>query len=91
MLTTKAIFTVKEMSISALLHFNKDGQLINFVSEDRYVIAEKKRYRFSTPISQYRNFHGYKLPGYGEAVWHYPDGEFAYGRFNTVDVQYNVK
>ena len=46
MLTAKAIFTVKEISVSAFLIFNKDGQLINFVSEDRYVIAEKSGIAF---------------------------------------------
>jgi hypothetical protein len=90
-LTAKATFTVKELSISAVLYFNGEGQLIDFISDDRYAIADKKQYRFSTPVSQYRSFHGYCLPSYGEAVWHYPDGKFAYGRFHTADVQYNIQ
>lgn len=86
----KATFCVKDNRISALLHFNAEAQLVNFVSDDRYAIADRMQYRFSTPVRDYRNFNGYNLPGYGEAIWHYPDGEFAYGRFHTTDVQYNV-
>lgn len=32
----------------------------------------------------------FNLPTYGEAVWHYPEGEFAYGKFTLENVQYNV-
>jgi len=27
---------------------------------------------------------------YGEAIWHYPDGKFIYGKFNLQQVEYNV-
>ncbi|MCF8054472.1 MAG: hypothetical protein K9K75_04555 [Deltaproteobacteria bacterium] len=88
-MTVKAIFTNRNITISAILHFNGAGQLINFVSEDRWDVAAMKRYRFSTPISKYRSFKGYNLPAYGEAVWHYPDGDFTYGRIEINNVEYN--
>jgi hypothetical protein len=31
------------------------------------------------------------LLGYGEAVWHTPEGEFSYGKFNLVEIEYNLK
>ena len=37
-LTTKAIFTNRGISISAILYFNETGQLINFTSDDRTAI-----------------------------------------------------
>jgi hypothetical protein len=89
--TAKAAFTVKDITITATLYFNREGQLVNFVSDDRYAISDKKQYRFSTPVKDYRNYQGYRLPGYGEAVWHYPDGEFAYGRFHVKKVRYNER
>src|SRR5215203_2811030 len=89
-LSAKASYTVNDITIHAVLYFNKEGQLINFISDDRYAIAEKKQYRFSTPVRNYKNFNGYNLPAYGEAVWHYPDGVFAYGRFHLKEVEYNV-
>jgi len=88
--SVKATFTNKETGISATLHFNKNGQLVNFVSEDRISVDEMKTYPFSTPASKYQNLNGYNLPTYGEAVWHYPDGEFVYGRFNVKHIDYNV-
>ena len=87
----KAIFSVENITITATLFFNEKGQLVNFVSDDRYAISEKRQYRFSTPVGDYKNFNGYNLPGYGEAVWHYPDGEFTYGKFYLQDVMYNVQ
>ena len=42
-------------------------------------------------MSQYKSFDGYWLPAYGEAVWHYPEGNFTYGKFYLKEVQYNVK
>ncbi|MEO9870607.1 DUF6544 family protein [Ekhidna sp.] len=86
--TAEATLTNKGISVSATLHFNKDGQLVNFVSEDRYDL-DRRKYRYSTPISDYKNFNGYHLPSYGEAIWHYPDGEFVYGEFNIQEINYN--
>ncbi|MEL6925368.1 MAG: DUF6544 family protein, partial [Bacteroidota bacterium] len=74
--TAKATFTNQGISISAVLHFNEEGQLINFVSDDRKEINEHKYLRFSTPVRKYKNFNGYQLPSYGEAIWHYPEGTF---------------
>ena len=46
---------------------------------------------FSTPFSEYKKQNGYNLMSYGEAIWHYPEGNFIYGKFNLNDVRYNVK
>jgi hypothetical protein len=88
--SVKATFTNNDTSISAVLYFNEKGQLINFVSEDRISVDEMKTYPFSTPASNYQNVNGFNLTTYGEAVWHYPDGPFVYGKFNLKSVAYNV-
>lgn len=88
--SVKATFTNSDTKISAILQFNDNGHLINFVSEDRISIDEMKTYPFSTPVSNYDTINGHLLPTYGEAVWHYPDGEFVYGRFHLKSVAYNV-
>jgi hypothetical protein len=89
-LTTKVIFTNRGISISATLYFNEMGQLINFTSYDRTAISDMKQYRFSTPVKDYKNMNGINVPTYGEAIWHYPDGEFVYGKFNLKTIQYNL-
>ena len=79
------------IKVSARLYFNEIGQLVNFTSEDRYDISgdAPARYKFSTPVKDYKDFNGRKIPAYGEAVWHYPDGEFTYGKFRLRNIEYN--
>ena len=87
----KAHFTNDGITISAKLYFDNDGALINFYSDDRIDITDKKAYGFSTPISGYEEQNGYMMPTYGEAIWHYPEGVFVYGKFEIQSIRYNVK
>jgi len=88
--SAKATFTNGANAITAILYFNQEGQLINFISDDRYDVNEMKQYRFSTPMGNYKFIGGRNLATYGEAIWHYPDGDFAYGKFYLKDIQHNV-
>lgn len=88
--TALAIFKNNNVSISAKLIFNQQGQLVNFISDDRLEISEMKEYRFSTPLNDYKKINGYNLPTYGEAIWHFPEGDFVYGKFQVKEVQYNI-
>ncbi len=92
--TVKAKFRNQAYTITATLYFNEEGQLTNFVSDDRFLSETGKTfesYRWSTPISDYQNINGYMLPTYGEAVWSLPEGDFSYIRFRIKNVEYNVK
>ncbi len=84
--SAKATFTNHAITISAILYFNEQGQLVDFISNDRDV----NHYPFSTPVSNYKNINGINIMTYGEAIWHYPDGKFVYGKFNLKEVEYNV-
>ncbi len=93
-LTVKARFTNQANTITATLFFNEIGELINFSSDDRYESADGKVYKnfkWTTPCKNYKEINGRKIPTYGEAIWHKPEGEFCYGKFNLVEVDYNVK
>ena len=57
----------------------------------RQVQVSKKEDPWSTPVREYKDFGGRRLPSYGEAVWHTPEGEFRYGQFTTVEIAYNLK
>ena len=89
-LSVKAIFRLDEKQVSAILEFNQNGQLENFISEDRYEIGLMRKLKFSTPVMDFKNINAYNLPSYGEAIWHYPDEEFIYGKFRLKALQYNV-
>ncbi len=91
-LTVKAAFNNEGIRISAVLYFNEEGQLINFVSDDRFYSPTGKTYekvRWSTPVSDYKNINGFNLATYGKAVWNFPDEDFCYARFNIKDIRYN--
>jgi hypothetical protein len=79
--------------VSAMLCFNEKGELINFISEDRYALQDNgtmKRVRWSTPVKDYKEFDGRRTPTYGETIWNYPEGDFTYGTFRLKDITYNV-
>jgi hypothetical protein len=88
--SAKAVFSNKGQSISATLFFDEEYRLVNFISDDRYDINEGKTYRFSTPLSEHTIINGVEIPAYGEAIWHYPEGEFVYGKFQLQVLSYNV-
>ena len=89
-LSAKAVFINGVNKITATLYFNEQGQLINFISDDRYVVGDMKQYRFSTPVKDYARIDGRNIWKYGETIWHYPDGEFVYGKFTLKSIEYNV-
>lgn len=93
-LTVKAVYTNGEITISATLYFNESGELTNFISTDRFMSSDGKtylNYPWSTPAKNYQDFDGRKVPAYGETIWHMPDGEYVYGKFNLQSVKYNCK
>lgn len=87
--TVQAAFTNKGTTITAKLFFNDEGQLVNFESHDRYDINAMKQYKFTTPLSHYAAQGEHQLATYGEAIWHYPDGPFVYGKLNVQEILYN--
>jgi hypothetical protein len=89
--SAKAIYTNNGITISATLFFDELGRLVNFVSDDRGSIDDGKTYRFSTPVHAYKNFNGFNVIARGDGVWHYPEGEFTYGKFILKEISYNPK
>lgn len=93
-LTVEATFSNAGHEIKAQLYFNEKGEMIDFSSEDRYESRDGKtyeRYKWTTPVSNYKSVNGRKIPSYGEAIWHHPEGPFLYAKFNIDEVEYNCK
>lgn len=89
----RAWFTHMGNTIRARLSFNQAGELTDFVSNDRFLSADGKTFKsypWSTPVGSYREFGGRKVASYGETVWHTPEGEFTYGKFNLAKIEYNL-
>jgi hypothetical protein len=92
-LQARARFTHLGVGVGALLSFKPDGQLVDFLSNDRFLSADGKTYTshpWSTPVRDYREVGGRRVPGYGETLWHTPEGEFSYGQFQLAEIEYNL-
>jgi hypothetical protein len=92
-LKVKAIFNNNGIRISADLFFNEKGELINFVSNDRYLTSTGKEYQnapWSTPVREYKDYNDIKLASYGEAHWSLSEGDYCYGKINLTKIEYNV-
>jgi hypothetical protein len=92
-LTVDAKFTNGNITISARLFFNKIGELINFVSNDRFDTDGKEytNYPWLTPIKKYNQINGYKLCSEISTDYQRPDTTFSYGEFKIKEIEYNCK
>lgn len=90
--TVKAIYKNGTISISAILYFNTNGALTNFISNHRYETDGKvyNNYPWSTPVKDYKMQNGYFLPSHAKLIYHKPEGDFTYGELNYKSVAYNL-
>ncbi len=87
-----AEFTDRGITISAWLHFDAEGKLVNFSSNDRYEYIGKGKAlqrTWLTPIKNYRKIGGFILPSEVEVFYKHPEGDFCYGKFEMTDMKYN--
>lgn len=92
--TVRASFTNNNITISARLYFNEKGELVNFISNDRFAVGENNTLQqipWSTPLKDYKTINGNTLAGYAETIYHYPEGDLCYGNFRLTHVEYNCK
>jgi hypothetical protein len=73
------------------LYFNDKGELINFISDDRYSADAGKKLPWATPLKDYKEINGYKLFGNAQVIYSYPDRDLYYGTFKLVTIEYNCK
>lgn len=43
----------------------------------------------ATPLKNYREINGYRLAGYAETIYSFPERDLCYGTFEVVSVNYN--
>jgi hypothetical protein len=89
-------FTDGDQTISAVLTFNAEHDLLDFVSEDRTRASADgttfTRSRWSTPLAGHRDSKGLRVLTVGEGVWHdeQPEGSFTYLQFHLDGITNNV-
>ncbi len=92
-LTVRATFTNAGNTVTAVVSFDRSGALVNFVSDDRFMTVNGKVYEnhpWSTPVREWREFDGCRLPAVIDTVWDLPGSKFVYGHFEVLEVKYNV-
>lgn len=93
-LSVKATFANGKQTISAVLHFNEKGELINFISKDRFDTPDGKTYKsypWATPAKDYKAINGYRLASSASLIYQRPEGDFCYGEFILTGIEYNLK
>lgn len=81
-------------TVTATLVFDDEGDLIDFVSDDRSRAEANGttfvRTRWSTPLSAYREFEGRRVSTDDQGRWHLPDGTFTYLEFVLDEITYTT-
>jgi hypothetical protein len=88
--SAQVTLAVEGKSVNAIVYFDDQGKLVNFVAK-RYM---SKGTGFSletweTPISDYCEFNGFKLPSKGSAIWKLNDGDYKYIDISISEIEYN--
>jgi hypothetical protein len=92
--TVKAKFTNGKITISSSLIFNESGELLNFISNDRFETADGKTYNnypWSTPVRETKVIKGIRVCSAASTIYHRPDNDFCYGEFILKEIEYNCK
>ncbi len=80
------------IDISATLSFKENGELVNFISNDRFEVSDGKTYKnypWLTPVTEYCNINDFYLPSAVKLIFKHPDEDFCYGEFKLVNIEYN--
>lgn len=88
-------YTREGVAVEALLTFDEQGRLIDFVSDDRLAGSADGRtftpMRWSTPLRDYRTFGATTLSASGAGRWHPQGGEaYDYIELELKDIRYNL-
>jgi hypothetical protein len=76
--------------VQATLLFSEEGDLVDFMSDDRHCLPSDGT-RWTTPLRSYQDFGGRRIAAEGDALWHYADGRtFRYGTFRIRDIRWNI-
>lgn len=80
-------------SVSAVLVFDDAGDLVNFLTCDRFRSADGKHFEllpWSTPLGSYRDYEGFRIPSRGEAIWREASSDFVYARLELQSVHFEL-
>lgn len=86
----KASFICNNIRVFAWLYFNDRGELINFISDDRFAYDVRKKLPWETPLTNYQDIDNHHLMHTADVLYRYPAGKQVYGTFTLQKVTYNT-
>ncbi len=89
--SVKVTLTDLGKQVTATMYFDDKGRLTDFVAPRyREVSGKYELETWSTPITEYGEYEGLKLPVKGKAVWKLKEGDLEYIDVVITDLEYNV-
>ncbi len=79
----------RDLSDSATVVFDDDGRPTTMTA-DRYAREHGAVVPWSTPLTEYGEFGGVRVPTAGEAPYRSADGDLPYNRLRITDMAYDV-
>lgn len=92
--TAKAVIRYNISEVSGLFYFSDQGELIRFVTDDRYYSergTEYKKIKWSVVAGKYIEKNGIRFPTDIKVIWHTEKGDFEYFKGTIADIKYNIK
>lgn len=87
--SAKAELTYNNTKVSGIFYFNKAGEFVRFMSDDRYYTEngrEYKQMRWSVYADNYVERQGIRFPSLVKAVWHTAWGDYEYFKGNIENI-----
>jgi len=90
--SARAVIKDKGYTASGIFTFNEKGEIIKFVTNDRYMEADGKYFKeqWAGYYRNYQEIEGMKIPIEGEVEWNLSDRDLQYAKLKITDIQYNI-
>lgn len=85
--------TDEGITVSATVSFGKDGRIVNWESDDRFaeVDGEQRPDKWSTPIEEYGEVDGLRIPVSGRGVHNFDGNPYTYIELNSIsNLSWNI-
>lgn len=87
----EAVLHYGSIHVSAIFEFNENHDVIRIVTEDKYrdFRSSFEKATFTLNCSDHADFDGMRIPSTVEFVWNLPKGDFSYGKYKIIHIEYD--
>lgn len=86
--SARATITDQGMTATALFTFGDEGQVVSFEAERHCSVTDEMEI-WVTPIEEYGEFQGFRVPVRGVGTWKLDDGDFTYIELEIADARFS--